>query len=103
MKTASALRKLSKDLLGGLYRLEIAAAIAQADAGDLFAHRIAEVLKLQDKVVQPEMKHFARLGFLEEHEEREGDQRVFYGRSDTVFWDLVRQLHDEVSAREPAA
>src|SRR2546421_8218138 len=102
MDTASAIRELSKVLFGSAYRLEAAAAIAQAEPGIVSVPQIADDLKLsasQIGVVRVEFDHFVEAGILLKLPRPRGQRVQEYERLPTSYWALARAFYADVLAK----
>ena len=99
----AAVMRLSKELFGNQDRLLVAAAVAEAQPGDLFGQALAEVLGIAQGRVGAQLKALVKAGLLVELPRTAGDRRVFYARRSTACWDLLRELYSEAAAgRHPA-
>jgi hypothetical protein len=89
-------RERSKTLLGSLYRLEVAAAIAQADPGVVHTRGLADQLGLTDSLVRVEIIHFEKAGLLLRLPKPKGQQQQDFERMPSVFWQMSQMLLDEL-------
>jgi hypothetical protein len=89
-------RERSKVLLGSLYRLEVAAAIAKADLGVVHIRGLADQLGLSDGLVRAEILHFEKAGLLLRLPRPKGQQQQDFERMPSVFWRMSRMLLDEL-------
>lgn len=90
---------VSGTLFGNQDRLLVAAAVADADAADLWCQALAKETGIADARVGPQLKRFARAGLLTELPRVEGDRRIFYLRHDSAFWEMAVRVRDEVLSR----
>jgi DNA-binding MarR family transcriptional regulator len=88
-------RWLSKLVLGNADRLEVAAAVARAEAGRLFARALADELRWADNRVQKQLKQFEAAGLLVALPSVGGERRVYYRRTDSAFWQAAPLLEQE--------
>jgi DNA-binding transcriptional ArsR family regulator len=91
---ATRLRALSKELLGNKYRLEIAAEIAASD-DPVHAQGLADATGVRYPRVQEELKRLRAAGILAERSDP-GSNIVQYKTHPSVYWDMCRQLRDEL-------
>jgi|SRR6266496_2484157 predicted transcriptional regulator len=95
-------RENSKILLGSSYRLEVAAAVAQAEPGVVHVRGLADQLALKDNLVSLEIGHFERAGLLVRLPKPKGQQQQDYERMPSVFWEMSRALHQELGLTSPS-
>jgi predicted transcriptional regulator len=95
-------RRISKLLLGSRYRLEVAAAIAGADPGVVHVREVAADLGLTDNLVRLEFQHFEEAGVLLRLERPQGQQRQYFERMPSAYWELVRVLAEDAERSERA-
>jgi hypothetical protein len=88
-------RRISKVLLGSRYRLEVAVAIAEADPGIVHVRQVAADLGLTDNLVKLEFRHFEEGGVLLRLDRPQGEQRQYFERMPSTYWELVRLLAEE--------
>jgi hypothetical protein len=95
-------RRLSKLLLGNADRIEVAAAVARAEPGELFGRALADTLRWPDNRVQKQLKQFEAAGLLIALPTVGGERRVYYERRDSMFWQVVAALEHEWTTGESA-
>jgi hypothetical protein len=100
LMSQQAARRISKLLLGSRYRLEVASAIAQADPGVVHVHEVAAGLGLTDNLVRLEFEHFEEAGVLFRLDRPQGQQRQYFERMPSAYWQLVRALLNDVETLE---
>jgi hypothetical protein len=89
-------RETSKTLLGSLYRLEVAAAIAQAEPGVVHIRGVADQLRLTDSLVRAEIIHFEKAGLLLRLPKPRGQQQQDFERGPSVYWEMSQMLLEEL-------
>lgn len=92
----SEVRGISKALLGNAYLLEVSAAIAGVADGMFYAREIASRLQVADSLVAPALKRLEHAGLLKRRPKTGAYQE--FERIPSVFWQLCRQLLEEVAA-----
>ena len=90
---------VSKHLFGNQDRLLVAATIARAEPGALYAQALAELSGLTEKRVGLQLPHFVHGGVLTKLPKVGSERRIYYERGTSAFWDLAAQLVDEIAAR----
>jgi len=94
-KSARKIRASSKALFGSGARLQAAAFIAEHP--EVYAREMAGVIEVAENEAGNELKHFAAAGLLERpRRARAGGQRQIYKRHDSPFWELAKQLLDDM-------
>jgi len=96
-------RERSKILLGSLYRLEVAAAIANADPGVVHIRGLADQLRLSDGLVRAEMLHFEKAGLLLRLPRPKGQQQQDFERMPSIFWRMSQILLDELRQKSESS
>jgi DNA-binding transcriptional regulator GbsR (MarR family) len=91
--------RVSKALLGNQDRLIVAGAIAEAEAGSIFGRSLAEQLGISDHRVGLQLRALERAGLLVRLPKVGGEQRVYFERVDSAFWQLCTALIAEVAER----
>lgn len=98
------LRKRSKALLGSMYRLEIAVAIARCYGESFTAQSIADDAEIRYGAVQQELKHLERAGMISQLDSV--GPTVEYKAAADVYWrsceDLLRDWR-EIGPEHPAS
>jgi DNA-binding MarR family transcriptional regulator len=84
--------RVSKLVFGNQDRLLVAAAVAVAEAGSIYARNIAEQLGITDNRVAPHLRTFEAAGLLVSLPSVGGERRVYYERVDSSFWPLCADL-----------
>jgi DNA-binding MarR family transcriptional regulator len=90
--------ELSKLLFGNRDRVLVAAAVADAEAGTLFARALAGATGLTDSRVQKQLKQFEAAGLLVRMPQVGGERCVFYERRPSAYWDAAIALAQEWTA-----
>ena len=93
-------REVSKVLFGANYRLEVAAAIAAQDA-PFYLKRLVEITGIPHSAVHVELRHLLEVGMLKDVPTFSGERIRYLDRSESVFWTLVREYLDELTAEAP--
>lgn len=96
------LQRQSKLLFGNQDRLLVAAAVALADRGSLYASALAELAGISEVRVGAQLRHFVDAGLLVKLPKVGGERRVYYARVDSPLWTLCAALKDEIAARVAA-
>ncbi len=96
-------RERSKILLGSLYRLEVAAAIAEANPGVVHTRGLADQLGLSDNLVRAEILHFEKAGLLLRLPRPKGQQQQDFERMPSVYWQMSLMLLDELRQKSASA
>jgi len=91
--------RVSRLLFGNQDRLLVAAAVAEAEAGSIYARNIAEQLGITDNRVAPQLASLERAGLLVRLPRVGGERRVYYERVASSFWELCASLTAEIAAR----
>lgn len=103
MPNPEEVRKLSKRLFGNRYRLEIAAAIAEAEPSVVYARALAEQLQAPANLVGEELHTLAEAELLVLLPRPRGQQQQEYQRMASSYWELARRLLDELKGRSELA
>jgi hypothetical protein len=94
------LRRLSRELLGSSYRLEVAAAIEGA-TGPIYARQLlSSVPGARDNQVAECLKHFETAGLLRRNETSGGRDPQTFDVLPSCYWKLCSTLRDELLHRE---
>lgn len=94
------LRRVSRELLGSSYRLEVAAAINEAENEAVYARALSALVPdARDNQVSECLKHFEAGGLLKRNETAGGRDPQTFDVLPSAYWDLCRALRDEVNAR----
>jgi DNA-binding transcriptional ArsR family regulator len=94
-----AIRRISRQVYGNSYRLEILCRVAETD-GQLFAHGLARRSGLADKTIGSELRRLRDAGLLEPVPvSDEGQKRHYYRRVEGCFWRGVLELAAEIAER----
>lgn len=95
------IRRISKNLLGNRYRLEVAAAIARAEPAVVSAQAMATELGIAQNLIRAELLKLADAGLVLRLPRVSGQQLQEYQRLESVFWgamvDLFAEFRDRVS------
>jgi len=91
-------RRISKALFGNGYALEIAAAIASWQSPTVHARELARELAVPDNLVHPVLRRLVEAGILVRLPRPRGQQYQEFERMPSLYWELCRQLFEEVSA-----
>jgi DNA-binding MarR family transcriptional regulator len=91
--------RLSRLLFGNQDRLLVAAVIADAEAGSIYARNIAEQIGITDNRVTPQLASLEGAGLLTRLPKFGGERRVYYERAESSFWTLCADLAAEIAAR----
>lgn len=88
------LMNASQKLMGNQDRLLVAAAVADAEPGALYAQNLASMIGIADARIGPQLARFEALGLLVRMPRTGGDRRVYYERRNDAFWKAVASLRD---------
>jgi DNA-binding MarR family transcriptional regulator len=91
-------QRVSKALFGNQDRLVVAAAVAEAEPGELFAQRIGEMLGLPDNRVGPQLARLEAAGLLTRVPRVGSERRQHFERRESAFWELCVALCRELGA-----
>lgn len=91
--------RVSRLLFGNQDRLLVAAAVAVAESGSIYARNIADQIGITDNRVGPQLASLERAGLLTRLPKVGGERRVYYERVDSNFWELCSSLMEEIAAR----
>lgn len=80
--------------MGNQDRLLVAAAVAEAEAGALYAQNLAAIAGITDARVGPQLVRLEQLGVLVRMPRTGGDRRVYYERQNDAFWAAITALRD---------
>jgi DNA-binding transcriptional regulator GbsR (MarR family) len=100
MNAVEEVRRLSGQLLGNKYRLEVVEALCRAGDDSVTATSIHEETGIKYARVQEELKRLKAYGVLRELD-TPGAQTVEYKIEPTVYWELCKQLLDEICRNNP--
>jgi hypothetical protein len=89
------IRQRSTELLGNMYRLEVAEAIVRATGEAVTATSVHDETQIRYQRVQEELKRLASAGMLRARPAARG-QPVEYKAEPSVYWELCAQLLDEL-------
>jgi DNA-binding MarR family transcriptional regulator len=92
-------QRVSKALFGNQDRLMVAAAIAEAEPGSVFGRSLATQLGISDHRVGLQLKALESAGLLVRMPKVGGEQRVYFERVSSGFWDLCVKLAAEIADR----
>ena len=92
-------RKLSRELLGSSYRLEVAAAIHDAHPEPVYARGLTETVKANDNQVSAVLEHFEAAGLLRRLPTKGGRDPQRFKPRKSIYWELCAKLLAE--ARRP--
>jgi DNA-binding MarR family transcriptional regulator len=87
---------ISKLLFGNQNRLVVAAAIAEAEPGTIYARHIAESIGIVDAYVGPQLAVFEKAGLLVRLPKIGGERIVYFERRDSSFWELCRAVCQDI-------
>lgn len=90
---------ISRLVFGNQDRLVVAAAVAASESGSIFGRNLAEQLGITDNRVGSQLKNFEQAGLLVRLPKVGGEQRVYYERVDSTFWDMAASLAAEIAGR----
>jgi hypothetical protein len=94
------LRRVSRELLGSSYRLEVAAAIHEAVTDAVYARALAgDIPGAGDNQVGECLKHFETAGLLRRNPSPGGRAPQTFSVIDSVYWRFCGELRDEVLKR----
>jgi hypothetical protein len=93
---------VSKHLFGNQDRLLVAAAIARAEPGALYAQALAELSGMTEKRVGLQLPHFLSAGLLTKLPKVGSERRIYYERRESAFWSLCASLATEIEERVTA-
>jgi hypothetical protein len=96
---ATDVRRLSSQLFGNAYRLEVAAAIARSEGKVVNAKGIASEAALDYNRVQEQVRHFAAIGVLVPDFDPSSRYRD-YRAVETVFWRFAERFLTELQDRD---
>jgi predicted signal transduction protein with EAL and GGDEF domain len=99
MANQEEVRKLSKRLFGNRYRLEVAAAIADAEPSVVYARALAEQLQAPANLVGEELHTLADVGLLVLLPRPRGQQQQEFERMPSSYWQLARDFVAELRER----
>lgn len=94
------IRNVSRALLGGLYRLELADAVYEASDGRVFTFSLAARLGVREGQISGDLQHFLELKLLEKGLRDEGSRAQPYIRVDSDFWAGCAGLLKELRNRQ---
>jgi DNA-binding transcriptional ArsR family regulator len=89
------IRQRSKELLGNMYRLEVAEAIAHAAGDAVTTLSVHEETGIRYARVQEELRRLKGAGILKAQPSPPG-QPVEYKAEPTSYWELCKRLLDEL-------
>jgi DNA-binding IscR family transcriptional regulator len=81
-----------KAVFGSEYRLAVLYAIAEADPGEIYLTRIAELSGAPQNRVSADLHKLADSGLLTSVEKTEGTQLARYQRAESKLWQVVGDL-----------
>jgi hypothetical protein len=94
------LRRVSKELLGSSYRLEVAVAVNRAPGGQVYAHQLVDAVPgARDNQVAECLKHFEQGGLLKRNATRGGRNPQTFDIVASVYWEFCEKLSTEVKKR----
>lgn len=96
MSPLQELRELSDALVGRMYRLEIGAAIADADGDVISIREISESTGIFYQRVQEDIQRLVACGLLTHTDTRDGTK--YFKPRPTAYWRLCRAVAEEVRA-----
>ena len=91
-------QRASKALFGNQDRLVVAAAVAEAEPGSIYARSLAQEMGITDNRVSPQLHNLERAGLLTRLPKLGGGPTVHYERRDSAFWELCVSLCRELGA-----
>jgi DNA-binding MarR family transcriptional regulator len=94
--------RMSRQLFGNQDRLVVAAAVAGAEPGTIYAHSLAEQLGMTDNRVGPQLGNLEAAGLLVRLPKVGGERRVYFERVDSTFWNLCAEFVEEIATRVAA-
>ena len=89
-------QRISKVLFGNQDRLIVAAAVAEAEPGSIYARSLAKEIGISDNRVSPQLHHLEAAGLLTRLPKLGGGPTVHYERRESTFWDLCIALCREL-------
>lgn len=91
------LQRVSKDLLGNAYRLQVAAAVDECADDELYSEAVAQRAGLKDARASEQLRHFAAIGMLEQLP-KDGRKQP-YKKGPSCYWAMCRSLRQETLDR----
>lgn len=88
----TSLYEFSAVLWGNQDRFVVAAAVAAAAPGELFAQALAGHIGIPDTRVGPQLARFERVGLLVRMPKVGGERRVYFQRQNEQFWESVLDM-----------
>lgn len=89
-------REFSKKLLGGAYRLEVAAAIAK-ERGPFFEKALAAKLDLAEPLVHQELMKLIDVGLIRRLPRERGIQAKYLERLPSAYWGCATKMLAELT------
>jgi hypothetical protein len=89
------LQRVSKDLLGNAYRLQVAAAVDECGEDELYPEAVAARAGLKEARAGEQLRHLTAAGVLEQLP-KDG-RRQPYRKKKSPYWALCRRLRDETT------
>src|SRR5688572_11431918 len=89
-------QRVSKLVFGNQDRLIVAAAVADAEPGSIFARSLAQSIGIPDNRISLQLRQLADADLLVALPKVGGGNRIYFERRNSAFWELCVQLCQEV-------